>query len=423
MKNSSIRLALASALLAALPAASRAQEWQTIYNSAIQGRSEINGDAGVDAAGGLHVVGRAIAPDGTSQAIVKRSADGGTTWNDIDAYAEPGLSYTHHRAFAVDSGTGALLAGGNLNNLLPNGAYEFDTLWFIRQWTPETGVWQTIDDSLDLLNEDLGQASCADILVTPGGDVYATGGGQLGTGLGWLVRRRAAGSPGFAAVDVDRSGRTAGAGWDLAYHPQHGIFAVGEVNGIWTVRGSLSGDLGSWATKDSFTVRRQWGGGQARSVLVAGNGDVFVAGSAYSQKTYKNHWVVRRSTDGGGTWTIVDDVAPGGTQAAAHGIAEDGRGGFLACGYVMQKQPDGSFKQHWIVRRGNLVTKTIRQKGQTLTTLVWEWATIDDYQIAPGQNAWANVVTVDAQGNVFTSGSGRDGQGIERMVVRTSPAQ
>ena len=45
----------------------------------------------------------------------------GGTWSVLDQYAETGLSYAHNRAFAADRVTGNLFAGGNLNNLLPDG--------------------------------------------------------------------------------------------------------------------------------------------------------------------------------------------------------------------------------------------------------------------------------------------------------------
>ena len=83
---------------------------------------------------------------------------------------------------------------------------------------PQTGVWFTAEDSSDLIH-DVGEASCADLLVTPVGDVYATGGGQLG----WLVRKRPAGASTFTTVDVDYSGKSSGAGWGMTFHPTRGL--------------------------------------------------------------------------------------------------------------------------------------------------------------------------------------------------------
>jgi WD40 repeat protein len=343
-------------------------------------------------------------------AIVQGSADQGAIWQVLDQYAEPGLNYAHNRAFAADPLTGALFAGGNLNGVLPNGT-TFDALWFIREWDPATRQWTTIDDSSALAN-DVGQASCADILVAPNGDVYATGGGQLGTGVGWVVRKRAVGSSVFTTVDADYSGKTSGSGTDIAFHSNYGVFVAGDRNGYWTVRRSSSGALGTWQTVDTFQTRRDWGNGSAFGMTVAPSGNIFVAGRAYNFTTGKQHWVVRSSADGGATWGIADNVtSPAGTFAEALGIVS-------VCG-----RADGGNGHHWIVRRGQQVQKTSTQKGKTVTTLVWEWSTIDDYQVAVGKGSRANAITADALGNIYVSGNGLDANGVEYFIVRKLPAQ
>jgi len=406
-----------AALLAGVALNLNAQIWQTVYNSAFGGVSGVSGDIGTDAAGNVYAVGRYTAADGSSVAIVQGSADQGATWQVLDQYAESGLNYSHHRAFATDPLTGALFAGGNLNNLLPNGSYQFDTLWLLREWNPATGQWATIDDSSTLVN-DVGQASCADILVAPNGDVYTTGGGQLGTGLGWVVRKRAAGTSAFTTVDADYSGKTSGAGTDIAFHSNYGVFVAGERNSCWTVRRSSSGALGTWQTVDTFQTRRDWGSGSAFGMTVAPSGNIFVAGRAYNFTTGKQHWVVRSSADGGATWAIADNVtSPAGTLAEAFGIVADAAGKIYVCG-----RADGGNGNHWIVRRGQQVQKTSTVKGKTVTTLVWEWSTIDDYQVAAGKGSRANAITVDALGNVYVSGMGLDANGVDQFIVRKLPA-
>jgi hypothetical protein len=410
---------LGAALLAGAVLTTHAQTWTNVYDPSHGGVPGVSGDISTDAAGNVYAAGRYIATSGSSVAIVQCSTNQGANWQVLDQYAEPGLSYAHNRAFAAAPAEaplgvrGHLFAGGNLNNLLANGTYEYDALWFIREWNPQSGTWTNAEDSLDLAN-DVGQASCADIMVTPSGDVYTTGGSQLG----WLVRKRPAVASSFATVDADYTGQSSGSGWDMAYHPSYGVFVVGEVNGIWTVRRSSSGKLGSWQTKDSFTVPRQWGGGRAYCILVTRSGDIYVTGSVYSQKTYSNHWVVRRSTDGGETWAIVDDLLPGHNLAEAFGIVEDASGRLLVCGRVDGTAGD----MHWIVRRWQQVEKTSKQKGKTVTTLVWEWTTIDDYQVKAGKNSRANAITTDAQGNIYVSGNGLDANGVDQFIVRKLPA-
>lgn len=280
-------------------------------------------DIGSDAAGNIFAVGSTRqTTDGIMRAVVLGSGDQGATWQVLDQYAEPGLNYSHNRAVAADRFNGKLFAGGNLNNLLPNGTYEFDTLWFIREWNPDTSVWATVDDYSDLAN-DVGQASCADILVTPSGDVYATGGSALGAGPGFLLRKRPAGASVFTTVDADYSRQTAGAGWDLGFHPSYGVFAVVEdAAGNLIVCGQIAGAAGdlhwivrkgtpgtklvkqggkwvtiatmTWATSDDFQLVP----GKVASpnaITTDSNGNIYVSGHAQDANGV-NHWIVRKLT-------------------------------------------------------------------------------------------------------------------------------
>src|SRR5262245_51979957 len=124
MKTKSLVAPLAVALLAASAVTTHAQAWVNVYDPAHGGIAGVCGDIGTDAAGNVFAVGRQVAPDGSSVAVVQGSSDQGANWIVLDQYAEAGLSYAHNRAFAADSVNGNLFAGGNLNNLLPNGTYE-----------------------------------------------------------------------------------------------------------------------------------------------------------------------------------------------------------------------------------------------------------------------------------------------------------
>ena len=399
---------LATALLAAA-LTSQAQTWVNVYDSGHDGIVGICGDMGTDSAGNIYTAGRYIAPDGSSMAIVQRSANQGTNWNVLDQYYELGLSYAHNRAVAAAPDvSGHLFAGGNLNNLT-NGTYQFDTLWFIREWNPVTGEWTTVDDSLDLVNDNVGQASCADILVAPSGDVYATGGGSP---LGWQIRKRPANASTFTTVDADYSGRSSGSGWDMAFHPTYGVFAVGDVNGIWTVRRSPNGEKGTWTTVDSFYTNRVWTSGSAKCILVTSS-KIHVVGSAYNASTRKTHWVVRTSSNGGLTWSITD-MALTGTSVEARGIVEDTSGNLVVCG----RATGAAGGWDWIVRKGTPGTTWVKQGKNQVPVATMTWTTSDDYQLAAGKSAQPNAITRDNYGNIFVSGSAQDASGIDHWIVR-----
>ncbi len=414
---------LGVALLAAANLTTHAQTWTTVFDSSRAGIAGVCGDIGTDAAGNVCAAGRYIADNGSSVAVVQRSGDGGNSWELMDQYAEPGLNYAHNRAFAAAPAgappdvAGHLFAGGNLNNLLPNSTYEFNTLWFIREWSrnPLTDKWEwsTADDYSAL---DVGETSCADILVTPSGDVFATGGG----GPGWVVRKRAANASTFTTVYPDSTGQTAGGSWDMAYHPAYGVFVVGEANGIWTVRRSTNNGA-TWSTVDSFFPEREWTSGIANCILAA-QSKIHVVGSAYNASTKKNHWVVRTSSDGGLTWSITD-MAVTGTSAMAVGIVENvstTSTNLFVCGRIAGTAGD----LRWVVRKGVPGTKTVKQGKRLVMVETMTWTTIDPgYQLAAGRSAQPNAISTDAEGNLYVGGRADDDDAVPRWIVRKLPAQ
>lgn len=398
-----------AALLASATLNLHAQSWVNLLDPAHGGLAGSSSDITADTDGNLFAVGSTTqTTDGSMRAVVLGSGDRGTTWEVLDPYAEAGFNYAHHRAVASDPTTGRLFAGGNLNHLLPDGTYQFGTLWFVREWNPETGLWTTVDDAADLAG-DIGQASCADILVTPAGDVYATGGGNLGL----IVRKRAAGAGTFTTVDADYSGQTSGAGWDLSFDSNYGLFAVGDVNGSWTVRRSPTGQAGSWSAANTFKTS-EWTTSSATAIATTPSGAIHVAGWAYSTKTWKYHWMVRSSYDDGATWSISDTYSYGGSSVNVSAIAVDAAGKLFVGGQVA----DGTGKLWWLVRKGVPGTKRVKQGGKWVNMPTVTWSNSDLYRLAAGQPARANGLTVGPDGAVFASGRAADAQGMTAWIVR-----
>ena len=286
--------------------------------------------------------------------------------------------------------------------------FRSGTLWFIREWNPDTGVWTTVDDFADLA-DDIGQASCADILVTPSGDVYATGGGDAAL----VVRKRAAGASTFTTVDADYSGHSIGAGWDLTYDSSYGVFAVGNVNGSWTVRRSFSGDAGTWTTLNTFKTS-EWTQSSATAIANTPSGAIHVAGWAYSARTRKYHWMVRSSYDAGATWTISDTYSYGGSTVNVSAIAVDATGRLFVGGQVS----DSAGKLSWLVRKGVPGTKLVKQGRKWVTVPTVTWSNSDLYQMVSGQPARVNGLTVAANGTVLASGRAADAAGVNQWIVR-----
>jgi hypothetical protein len=213
-------------------------------------------------------------------------------------------------------------------------------------------------------------------------------------------------------VDADYSRQTAGAGWDLGWHPSYGVFAVGDISGIWTVRRSPNGEKGTWTTVDSFYTRREWTSGTAKGIL-ATSSKIHVVGSAYNASTRKTHWVVRTSSDGGLTWSITD-MALTGNSVEAGGIVEDTSGNLVVCGHAT----GAAGGLDWIVRKGTPGTNWVKQGKNLVPVATMTWTTSDDYQLVPGKSAQPNAITRDTQGNIFVSGHAQDAAGVNHWIVR-----
>jgi hypothetical protein len=173
-----------------------------------------------------------------------------------------------------------------------------------------------------------------------------------------------------------------------------------ENNGVtttdWLTRKSTNGGI-SWATVDDYQYP---GGTNAFQIdnCVDSSGNIYSAG--YGRDSIgTNHFLVRKSTDHGATWTTVDDfVYTAITNNQALGIGIDLLGNIYAVGFSTG---------HWIVRKST--------NGGT------SWATVDDY-IYPGgigpQQAFG--FGVDTLGNVYVMGLGENSAGLERWIVRQS---
>jgi len=178
--------------------------------------------------------------------------------------------------------------------------------------------------------------------------------------------------------------------WNLGTDSSGNLYSVGQLTpqstGVpswqvqkWPADGSASTfslyqyTAGQWADATGFAADN------AGNVYVAGGArDLVVTGSGKHQTTQSNnHWLVRRSSDGGASWANVDDVV----GPSANGIAVVPGAGVFAVG--------GRFiPGSWQVRRsvsGNAGT----------------WSNVD----GPYPNGAARAVTGDGQGNIFVAGT------------------
>ena len=126
-----------------------------------------------------------------------------------------------------------------------------------------------------------------------------------------------------------------------------GIYVVGSgtvVNkGVssshWIVRKSSSGG-NSWTTVDDYQLAAD-NSSQARCFVADANGNLVVAGSGAGK------WILRRSVGGTGPWTTVDVFQNGGSfRTEPNSIAADAGGRVFVGGFAL-----GDLDDHWLIKR------------------------------------------------------------------------
>jgi hypothetical protein len=259
--------------------------------------------------------------------------------------------------------------------------------------------------------------------------------------------------------------------WDLGLDASGNVYSIGQLTpkstGIayWYVRKSADGG-GTWSTVDQY----QYAAGQwvdPTGFTADNSGNIYVVGAGRDAGTRKNplgnlHWLVRRSSDGGQTWTLVDDVIGQDANAACF---VPGAGLFVvgpcyasaSSVWTIRRSPNGqpntwstvdspfvggavsgisSDLRGYLYAAGQMFIQTgvVRTKGQTSPTGYYGWATrcskdggsnwqpVETYALAPNQTSKAVGVGRSSAGNVVVVGYAYDAQNTRHWIVRTPDA-
>lgn len=160
----------------------------------------------------------------------------------------------------------------------------------------------------------------------------------------------------------------------FGYDPSsQSLFALGG-GGRWVVRKSTDQGV-SWTVVDSLTNSYSYPG----CFLRDDEGNSFVSGTLGGSNYGSYSWIVRKSTDQGTTWTTVYQLP---NARGGHGVFVPGSAGGL---FVLAP----SAPQQWIVRRS-------RDAGAT-------WQIVDSFYKA-GKITGATAIVSDAQGRIYVAG-------------------
>jgi len=383
---------LAIIIVAAFGMHVSAQTWQSVDDfQYIAGRPAQNCGLAVAPDGTLFASGFAQDSAGVYHGLVMASGDGGHTWSGaLDDYIY---------ALGYDALYDAGMVADSLGNLYVAGE-SYDSVsetnhWIIRRGTNRGANWSLVDDFAPggVFTQPFG------LTVDSAGNVYVAGIAQPASGGGqvWTIRK---GLGGASFNTVDSYSSTGATQANAIYaHPTAGIFAVGSAivpgtkgyveTEVWLVRRSINGGS-TWSTVDSFQLSPNLTS-RAFGVGADSSGNLYVVGQGFTKngKNDYSHWIVRKSSNGGSSWTTVDDFQLSATSNTGAGrFINDSHGNLYVCGGTPFNP---WFANEWLVRK--------------CTAGTGFWQTVDDFKYMGGV-AEPFATATDASGHVFIGGTG-----------------
>jgi len=363
-----------------------AQTWQTVDDFQYAAdRSAQAWALAKDPLGNIYVagIGNDVAGD---HALVMKSSDGGSTWSTLPVDDFTGVGNGAWYSGITSDSAGSLFAAGGYADESA-GTYH----WLVRR-SQDVGItWQTIDDVT-------GESTTA--IATDGtGNIYVAG---YGSGY-WIVRKGTPDSSSPVGMSWQTVDTYAGAvARSVFCHPTAGVFAVGGAN-PWTVRRSQNGGS-SWTTVDTF-VPKNATYALANGICADLSGNLYVVGRYQLNTTHAYRWLTRKSTNGGNSWTTVDDFLPkgAGSSAIANGVGVDASGNVFVVG---RARGQGFTSSDWCVRLSAAGTGA--------------WLTVDAFQYFPQTYGSSEALAVvgDASGHVLVTGYGTDANNVQHWLVR-----
>lgn len=397
------RLACLAALsIATLHSTLAQSNWETVLSVVYpeSGPSTHFTDLAAANDGNIYAVGYDVDTAGNIESSwLRRSADGGSTWQNTASFAG------YLKSIAVDAHGHIYLAG----------RMPVDGEWTVLRSEDQGASWTTLD------SHPLPDGRPSDIDVDETGMIWVTGSYNANRTYSnriWVVRRGTPTPTGVAWEDVDPySFNTAGLAKPDRIHdgrPQAiairsarvgfpeifvGGRAANQRSGLlWVVRRSQDGGT-TWTTVDQFPSQ-DMGAGLLDLAVSPTDGSIYAVGRIYetlSRKTGQYVGLVRRgvtTNTGGIAWTNVDRVIANPSSVSLNGVTVDGYGRVFVVGYNFNN--DG-----WLVRAS--------MDG------VAPYATTDLF--GPG---YPSSVVADPANNVLVAG--RDGSGaIIRRLAAAHP--
>ena len=380
----------------------QAQTWSTV-DDALGPAGEVVYQTTSDSAGNLFAAGTMRDATQRYHAVIMKSSDSGSTWGTV-------VDYPAVNDLAAPNGPGAVFRTitsadvGGERLLVATGFYRrVNRTGFTPQWltirSRDGGTsWETLDEYVHPLYY---PSIPRDIAMDTSGNIYLVTlakEGDAGTGNSrWLIRKGLA-TPG-------------GMTWSMVgdflypdgYESDHGheadgptgvtcvgtsVFVVGGGGRTWTVRKSSNGGS-TWPVVDTFRFSKNGISG-AFDVAADSAGSVYVTGFSYKMGS---QWFVRKGSNAGTNWSTVDQFSlPSGSYAEGRGITVDLNNNVHVTGMASSTQ------RNWVTRQRAATTGL--------------WSTTDLFSPAANQTATGRAITADPLGNLFAAGYGTDSASV-----------
>jgi hypothetical protein len=401
-------LAVALLMLGTVPG--KAQSWQTVLDyQMVPGASSGANCIITDPLGSVFNGGVGYPASGFGSGVVlKTDSTEADCYKSDNSNPNPPAYGSEVNGMAIDS-SGNLYSSGTFYSPCTQTSCP-GSQWYIRASSDSGATWSTVNLFQYVAGKNCGAgAMSADL----SGNVYVVGTAADASGVGhWLVRRGSDGGTTWSSVDDISGARALGIG----FVPNAGLFAMGSISTVtssknkttttspWVVRRSFDGGA-TWTTVDVLQPPSGYTA-SGQGIAADAQGNLYVAGrttilvTSGHATTAMGQWIVRKSSDGGNTWATVDafSYVPG-KASVAFGIGNDPTRNVVVVG----TGTDSAGYQHWLVRRPD-------SSGQ--------WQTIDDYQLVAGKSAEAGGVASDAAGHLLVTGAANDAAGVMHWIVR-----
>ena len=394
-----------AATLLAISGATQAQTWDTVDDAegaTGEGVYKITSDG----AGNIFAAGYLRDATQRYHGIVMKRSIGGTSWgivadypavNDPAAPNGPFAGFTAIASADLPGGDRHLVVAG-MDRRVSRPGIGHRPQWLIIR-SINGGAWETLNEYLHPTYDS--SLTPRDVAVDASGNIYVVGMAKVsvaGTGnSNWLIRKGLATTGGMVWSTVGDFSYADG------YDSEHGfnadgacsvscvgtnVYVAGGGGNSWVVRKNSNGG-NSWAVVDSYRYNKQLKS-HAHDIAADSAGNLYAAG--FGNKLGRR-WIVRTSTNGGSTWSTVDEFRlPSGSYGEANAIAIDTNNNVHVTGMASTTQVN------WVTRQRSAATGT--------------WTTSEVFSLAPNQTSWGKSITADPSGNLFAAGYGYDAGGV-----------